>query len=34
MIILDDAMLGDVLPFGVVPVGTAAAATDPTVIAR
>lgn len=34
VVILDDAMLGDVLPFGVVPVGTAAATTDPTVIAE
>lgn len=32
VVILDDAMLGDVLAFGVVPVGTAAGAEDPTVI--
>lgn len=32
VVILDDAMLGDVLAFDVVPVGTAAAAKDPTVI--
>lgn len=32
VVILDDAMLGDVLGFDVVPVGTAAGATDPTVI--
>lgn len=32
VVILDDAMLGDVLAFGVVPVGTAAGSSDPTVI--
>jgi len=32
VVILDDAMLGDVLAFGVVPVGTAAGEGDPTVI--
>jgi ABC-type Fe3+-hydroxamate transport system substrate-binding protein len=33
VVILDDAMLGDLLPFGVIPVGTAAGIADPTVIA-